>query len=281
MSGDRATAGPRISIVIAVRNGAATLERCLHSVLEQSHAERELLVLDGGSTDGTQEILRRAGGGVDYWESRPDRGICHAWNKALERCTGEWLCFLGADDRWWTPDALARMAPALRAAGGSPAVVYARVHVLDRSGTILATVGRPWSEARAEFCHRMSIPHQGTFHHRSLFERHGRFDESFRICGDYELLLRELARGEALFVPGLVVTGMGAGGISQGPHAGLAMTREFERARRMHGLTRVPRWLSARLFRANCRAWITRTMGGGAADALAELYRGLAGKPRP
>lgn len=267
--------------MIAVRNGAATLARCLESVLEQTHAERELLVIDGGSTDGTQEILRRTDARIDYWESRPDRGICHAWNKALDRSSGEWLCFLGADDRFWAPDSLARMAAALRRTPESPGVVYAGVHVLDRNGTILATVGRPWSEARLAFRQRMSIPHQGTFHHRALFERHGRFDESFRICGDYEFLLRELATGEAAFVPDLVVVGMGAGGLSQGPNAGLLMTREFERARRMHGLTRVPRWLSARLFRANCRAWITRTLGGEAADALADLYRGVAGKPRP
>ncbi len=160
-------------------------------------------------------------------------------------------------------------------------MVYASVQVVDAAGAVRATVGRPWAEARVDFRDRMSIPHQGTFHHRSLFERHGRFDESYRICGDYELLLRELLEHDARFVPGLVVVVMGSGGISDHPRTAVTMTREFERARHRHGLTRLPPALSPRLFRARCRHWLARLAGPRAADSVASLYRALAGSRKP
>ncbi len=113
-----------------------------------------------------------------------------------------------------------------------------------------------------------------------MFARHGRFDETYRICGDYELLLRELLTRDAYFVPGLVVVTMGAGGLSDDPASAVTVTREFVRARREHGLSRVPEWISPRLWRARCRAWLTRRWGRGAADSVANVYRYLSGKPR-
>jgi len=273
-------AAPKISIVISVLNGAATLSHCLESIFEQSYTGCEVVVMDGGSKDGTRQILERNAGRLRHWESEKDRGIYHAWNKALDHVTGEWICFLGADDRFHDQDSLMLMTRQLATVEGRYRVVYASVDVVDREGEVLATVGRPWCEARPDFLERMAIPHQATFHHRTLFARHGRFDESYRICGDYELLLRELLTCDAHFVPGLVVVTMGAGGLSDDPASAVTVTREFVRARRAHGLSRVPEWLSRRLWRARCRAWLTRRWGSGAADSVANVYRFLVGKPR-
>ena len=78
-----------VSIVVAVRNGAATVQRCIDSIASQTFAGREIIVIDGGSTDGTVEVLRLNASRLAYWVSEPDRGIYHAWNKALERASGE------------------------------------------------------------------------------------------------------------------------------------------------------------------------------------------------
>lgn len=274
------TNGPKVSIVVSVLNGAETLERCLSSVFDQTYADRELVVIDGGSTDGTLRILEKHASRIHYWKSERDCGVYDAWNRALDHVTGEWICFLGADDRFCEPDSLERMARELARVGDTFRVVYAGVHVVEADGAIRLTVGRPWAQARVDFRHRMSIPHQATFHHRSLFERHGRFDASFRICGDYELLLRELLHHEAHFVPGLVVVAMGTGGISDHVGTAVTMTREFERARHRHGLTRLPPPLSFRLFRARCHHWLTRLAGRRAADSVSNVYRSLAGRPR-
>ena len=272
--------GPAISVVVAVLNGVGTLQRCLDSVFHQTFRDWEVIIVDGGSSDGTVELIERNAPSIHHWESEPDRGICHAWNKALRHARGRWICFLGADDRFRALDVLERMARHLARAEGTYRVVYGSVHVVDASGVVLGTFGRPWDDARRDFRHHMAIPHQATFHHRSLFQRHGVFDERFRICGDYELLLRELASHDAWFVPDLVAVEMHAGGLSDRPASGVTMAKEFHRARRMHDLTRLPEALSFRLFRARSRRFLIKAIGPRATDAVAGAYRIVARRPR-
>jgi glycosyltransferase involved in cell wall biosynthesis len=271
---------PGITIIISVLNGAATLESCLESIFSQSYQSWEIVVMDGASGDATPDILRSHEARIAYWESKADRGIYHAWNKALDHARGEWICFLGADDRFRDTDSLERVVEALAGVGDDCRVAYARVEVVDEHGNVLATVGRPWEETSQEFRDHMAIPHQATFHRRSLFELHGKFDEQFRICGDYELLLRELSDHAPHFIPGLVPVAMGAGGVSDHPSNLVRMSREFARARYLRGLSPVPPALSFAVLRARCRASITRVLGPRAADSVANVYRMLAGKPR-
>jgi glycosyltransferase involved in cell wall biosynthesis len=270
------SAAPTISLIIAVRNGAKTLQRCLDSIAEQYYQRVQVIVMDGASTDGTQRILERNADRIDYWESKPDRGVCHAWNKALDHTTGDWVCFLGADDRFASPDALRRMAETLKEAAPRYSVVYASVHVIDDRDEIVQVAGEPWGDVKGRFRHEMAIPHQGTMHHHSLFERHGRFDERYQICGDYEFLLRELLDHDPKFVPGLVLVDMATGGLSNDPSGSPTMVREFHRARYTHGLESSPEWRSFRVVRAGIRGWITRTFGPRVADAAGDVYRFVA-----
>src|SRR5262245_53799273 len=87
---------PLVTIIIGVRNGAATLARCLDSIAAQTLTSRETIVMDGASTDGTVGLLK-ARADVQ-WRSEPDRGLYDAWNKALRLRRGAWVLFLGADD---------------------------------------------------------------------------------------------------------------------------------------------------------------------------------------
>jgi glycosyltransferase involved in cell wall biosynthesis len=279
LSGADSPDRPFISVVIAVRNGAATLQRCLESVFVQTFLGWELVVIDGGSSDGTQDLLESYSGRIHYSVSEPDTGIYQAWNKALPETRGTWICFLGADDRFARPDVLELMAEPLTAADESVRVVYGSVNVVDESGVVLSTVGRPWPSVRAAFRDHMAIPHQGVFHHSSLFDRHGRFDEAYRICGDYEFLLRELVDHDASFVPDLVVVCMASGGLSSRLGSLPTVARELDRARRGHGLTRQPEVLSFRLWRAICRVWLTRAFGPRVAELAAGAYRFVARKP--
>ena len=270
---------PVISVVVATLNAAATLTRCLASVLEQRYDAVELVVMDGGSTDGTRSILQQHDDRIAYWESAPDRGLYHAWNKALPRTTGQWICFLGADDRLAAPEVLRRVSSALLADEGRHLVAYGSVLVVDADGRRLRRVGRPWAEVRKQFLGEgMTIPHQGTFHHRGLFERHGPFDERFRIAGDYELLLRELVHGEPLYIPGLIVTEMTTGGLSDRPDMALRVATEIHRARQLHGLTRLPAALSLPIIRMRTRAWLTRRFGRRVADVVVAIYRATLGR---
>jgi glycosyltransferase involved in cell wall biosynthesis len=271
---------PYVSVVIAVRNGGTTLQRCLDSVINQLFEAWELIVIDGGSSDGSQEILRRNQASLRYWVSEPDRGIYQAWNKALAKASGEWICFLGADDRFHDPVVLRELAGSLRAAEGKYRVVYASIDKVMESGQVLFRWGRPWSSVREEFRHGMAIPHQAIFHNRSLFELHGRFDESYRISGDYEFLLRELVDHDALFVPDVLVVDMAAGGLADRTTNRGPMLRESSRARRAHGLESRMDGLNMRLvlFRGSVRMWLRRTLGPRAEEHAARAYRFIARK---
>lgn len=126
----------------------------------------------------------------------------------------------------------------------------------------------------------MTLPHPATFQRRSLFEARGRFEESFRISGDYELLLRELLHGEALFLPGEVLVEMAAGGLSDRPSSAVTLLRETYRARQMHGLVSAPPWRSFRLLRAIAYAQLRRVFGHRVAEVAAETYHAVTRTPR-
>src|SRR4051812_6739568 len=96
----------RISVIVASFNAAKTIERCIDSFARQTYPNRELIVMDGASKDDTVEILKNRTQDITYWESQKDRGIYHAFNKAVDRTTGDWICFLGADDYFPEPEAL-------------------------------------------------------------------------------------------------------------------------------------------------------------------------------
>lgn len=227
---------PRVTLIIAVYNAESTVARCLDSVAAQTCQSRELIVIDGGSTDGTVDILRHNADRLSFWISEPDTGVYDAWNKGLARARGEWIGFLGADDYLWTPDALERLVKAGEQEFPDVRIVYGRVGFVSAHGELLETFGRPWEEIRGEFRSRMALPHPAVLCHRSLFSEHGMFDESFRISGDYEWLLRELKERNAKFVDGPFVVGMQTGGLSSQARRGMQIFLETARAQARHGL---------------------------------------------
>ena len=227
---------PLITIIVAVLNGRETIRQCIKSVNNQTYPYKELIIIDGGSTDGTVEILKDNNDKIAYWESKPDRGIYHAWNKALEHSRGDWICFLGADDYFWSKNVLTDLSPHLvNAADSGIKVVYGQMARVNKRGHILKLDGKPWENVRWLMRHGMPLPHPGLMHHRYLFESHGFFDETFRIAGDYEFLLRELKNGQALYVSGIRTVGNQVGGIADSSN--LLAHREVARARRKNGLS--------------------------------------------
>lgn len=276
MNRDRA---PLISIIVAVFDGKATLQQCIDSVAQQTYPNKELIIIDGGSKDGTVDLLRANQGKITYWISEPDRGIYNAWNKGLAEATGEWIYFLGADDYFWDARVLERMVEQLEKFPSNIRVAYGQIMLLNADGVSLYPAGEPWEKIKVRFGKIMCIPHQSVMHRRSLFEQRGQFDESFRITGDYELLLRELKTADAAFVPGLIVTGMRQGGISSKPENALALLREARRAQRMHGQS-LPSliWLRV-MLNAYIRLLLWRVLGERVARIAFDWGRRIMGLP--
>lgn len=269
---------PLISVVVAVFNGADGLLRCIDSICSQTYSAHEIVVVDGGSTDGTREILEREQAKLSYWVSEPDRGIYHAWNKALAHARGEWIYFIGADDYLFSTDVFERLAPVLADAYPPIRIVYGQVALVNSKSKELIRAGESWDSAKKRFGQIMCIPHTALMHHRSLFEYRGAFDESFRIAGDYEMLLRELCEQDALFVPDLVVAGMRHGGVSSDPSGSVLLLLEFRRAQRMHGSTFAGRhWVWA-YVKARIRAALWRILGSQIAPYIFDFWRLISGK---
>lgn len=226
---------PLLTVIVAVFNNQATIQQCIDSVAQQTYPYKELIVIDGGSKDGTADLLKANNEKISYWISEPDRGIYNAWNKGLAQAQGEWICFLGADDYFWDTQVLEHMAQHLEKTPASIRVVYGQIMIVNGGGESLYLIGEDWQKVKKRFRQVMCIPHTGAMHHRSLFECHGKFDESFRIAGDYEMLLRELKLADAFFIRDCIVTAMRVGGISSVPANSLLVLRETKRVTRMHG----------------------------------------------
>ena len=270
---------PLISIIVAVLNGAATLQQCIDSVARQTYPNKELIVIDGGSSDGTVDCLNKNQGKISYWISESDLGIYNAWNKGLARAQGEWMCFLGADDYFWDQQVLERMAAQLEKLPQEVRVAYAQIMLLNAGGEELYPVGEPWVKIKERFKQLSCIWHQGVMHRRSLFEKYGQFDETFRIAGDYELLLRELKYADAAFIPDVIITAMRQGGISNKPANTLQTMRELRRAQKIHGQSRPGwMWLMA-TTRVYVRLLLWNVMGEQTARKLLDLGRKVSGLP--
>jgi hypothetical protein len=151
--------------------------------------------------------------------------------------------------------------------------------LLSENGQELYLSGEPWQKVKQRFKELMSIPHPGTMHRRDLFEQHGYFDESFRIAGDYELLLRDLKTADAEFIPDLVTVGMLQGGISSNPKNTLLQLHEVRRAQQKHGL-KLPsaNWLMA-VLRVYIRLFLWRVIGEKATLKALDSGRRIMGLP--
>ena len=195
-----AGAWPRITIVTPSLNQAAFIEDTIRSVLDQDYANLEYIIVDGGSLDGTAEIIKRYEHDLTYWVSERDRGQSHAINKGMERATGEvcgWLC----GDDVLTPGALhtvggfLREHPHCRWLAGS-----GEFHVLSTGSVTLRTAGLASPTALLEFWrHGESghyLPQPSTFWRRSLWDESCGLREDNHLAMDYELWLKFQERTE-------------------------------------------------------------------------------------
>lgn len=177
---------PRISVVTVCRNAAATIELTLQSVASSSYPALEYVVVDGASTDGTQDIIRRYEAHVTRWVSEPDQGISDALNKAIEMTRGEFHIIAHADDQL-LPGALEALS---QAAAGSDAQVICGNAVVMEGEKIVRTFRAQPEKLRQ----KMSIPHMGALVRRDAWKAVGGYDLRRRVAMDHMFMLAILRR---------------------------------------------------------------------------------------
>jgi glycosyltransferase involved in cell wall biosynthesis len=233
-------------VITVTLNSREFLAHCMQSVFDQTGGDFEYVVIDGGSHDGTREIIEERADRLAYWHSRPDRGLGHAFNLGVQHSRGEWFLFLNADDYFVDSSALRRLIEAIRLAGDAD-VVFGQIDVVTRSQTPKKRRGPVgWPVRSGSFLLRQPIPHPAALTRRAYYERVGPFCEDFRIAVDYEFFVRDLARLRAHFVPTRVAC-MREGGLSGNVQDSL---REAYRAQRKHHLA--PAMLLAALYFLLC-----------------------------
>lgn len=186
-----------ISIIIATYNAAKTLKTCLDSIVPQLCAETELIIVDGGSKDNTNDIIKSYGDKVSVHISEPDKGIYDAWNKGVALSHGDWIMFIGADDRL-RPNAVNIYLEKIKKVPNECLLISCKRDMYSLDGKLVRTVGNRWEWPSC--IKGMPISHPGALHSKKLFNEVGLFDISYRISGDYELLMRKATALNAEFI---------------------------------------------------------------------------------
>lgn len=205
--------GTQISIVIATWNASETLRNCLGSIVSQLTDECELVIIDGGSTDNTVDIISDFKEYIYYTVSEKDNGIYDAWNKGVKISRGKWIAFIGADDVL-LPNAIETYLKVIKETDSIDEYDYicARNEYVDKEGSLIKLIGNKpnWKTFRK----RMNAAHVASLHNKTnLFGQIGYYDLSFKICADYELLMRKKDKLKCLFIPNHIAQ-MQIGGMS-------------------------------------------------------------------
>lgn len=204
----------KVSIITVAYNSALTIADTLRSVSMQSHTDIEHIVIDGGSTDGTQEIVERDGARVSCFVSEPDKGIYDAMNKGLRLATGDIVGFLNSDDYFIDVCAVEKMI--LRFETVNVDAVFScldivdprnpdrilRRYRVDRYDTLMLRIG-------------VMPPHPTFYCRRTCYEKAGPYRTDYRIAADFEMMVRLLLRQRIrwAFIDETLVE-MRAGGLS-------------------------------------------------------------------
>lgn len=196
----------KISVITVVLNDVDHIEKTILSVIHQPNIDLEYIIIDGGSSDGTVEIIRHYEKHLAYWVSEPDNGVSDAFNKGLTHASGDIIGLVNSGD-FLENDALHKVADTFH--HGDIEVVYGNVQY--------------WNATEREYVYKadhtllakfMSINHPAVFVKNEIYQKYGMFDQQYRVAMDYELILRFYIKGTKFAYLDTVLSNMALGGLS-------------------------------------------------------------------
>jgi len=178
-----------LSIITINYNNRDGLQRTIDSVVGQSFTDYEWIVIDGGSTDGSKDLIEQYSDRFTYWISEHDSGIYNAMNKGIEKANGDWMLFLNSGDWLYENDTLKKVFSKSYDAD----ILYGDVmyHWPDKRGKELE---RKPDRLSLYFFYKDTLCHQATFYRKKIFNSH-KYNEDFRICSDWALYIQLMIEG--------------------------------------------------------------------------------------
>lgn len=219
---------PKLSVITINLNNCSGLKNTIQSVITQTNKHFEFIVIDGGSNDGSEQLIDRYKQNISYTVSERDSGIYSAMNKGIVCARGEYLLFLNSGDCFHDIHTVENVQDLLYETD----VISGDINIFDKDR---------WSIYKSEdaltisYFLKISLYHQATFIRKNLFLKRGMYDENFRSCGDYEFFIRTLLKqnGSYKHIP-LVISNFIADGISNSESHAELNTQEREMAWRLN-----------------------------------------------
>jgi len=221
----------KISIITVCLNSEKTIGNAIQSVLNQNYPNIEYIIIDGGSTDNTLHIIDQYKDVVDKLHSGPDKGIYDAMNKGLRIATGDYVGILNSDDVYADYDILSKVITAMDT-HQVDSVYGDLVYVAEHNTQSITRYWKSKNFSRRKFRQGWMVPHPTFFVRREVYQQYGMFNPSFRISGDYELLLRLLYRHQISthYIPEVIVVMRSGGASNQSIKNGLRANIEDKKA---------------------------------------------------
>lgn len=227
----------KISIITVSHNSAEYIEDAIRSVSDQDYPDIEHIVIDGESTDGTKEILRKYDQQLSFWLSEEDNGIYDAMNKGISHATGEVVGILNSDDFYHNDQVISTVANAFK--DRSVDAVFGDLIFVDPNN--LDKTVRTYSSQRwhpEKFAKGYMPAHPTFFVRREYYDRFGLFETDYQIAADYEMLIRLLYvhKLNYQYIPVKMVKMRKGGVSSNGITSNIILNNEIIRACRKHGI---------------------------------------------
>lgn len=246
----------KVSIITISYNNAKGLLRTIESVVAQTYTDYEYIVIDGGSTDGSKQIIESFSDKITYWVSEPDKGVYHAMNKGIAVAKGEYLHFLNSGDSYTREDVLQKTfstkyeEPLLRG-----------IQICDYGTHQIRWENLGNREVTLYDMFVNTMLHQATFIRRDMFDKYGVYDESLKIVSDWKFFLQTILGGEKTIFLGLDIVIFEMEGISTSKEHGEKhleerrqvikelmphnMLADYERLRILEGEAYIPKFIKS------------------------------------
>jgi glycosyltransferase involved in cell wall biosynthesis len=177
---------PLVTIITVTYNSRSSLKQAFDSVVNQSYEKIEFIVIDGGSTDGTIDLIKEYSYKITYWVSEPDQGIYNAMNKGIDKANGDLVYFLNSDDYLYDSSVVEDIVK-IYGQANKPDAIYGPVLIYNKKSGV---IGRSDKKFEPKYVQKgRVICHQGIFMKRELLVKH-KFNEQYKIVADYELQVK-------------------------------------------------------------------------------------------